>query len=148
MTNGSSVISVDPALAIAINCTSPILSVAAERFSATAFAWPGSSTTEQGIVRLVIEVEDTEESAPQLGMNESYSLDIPSNGTVTLRAKAVWGALRGLETLAQMIEYEPHAGTYLVRWGPWSIVDAPQLAHRGLLIDTCVHGCSLLRFCC
>jgi hypothetical protein len=72
-------------------------------------------------------------------MNESYTLDIPPNGTVTLRAKEVWGALRGLETLAQMIEYEPQAGTYLVRWGPWSIVDAPQLAHRGLLIDTCVH---------
>ena len=103
---------------------------------------------EQAIVHLAIEVDDTDESAPQLGMSESYTLDIPSNGTVMLRAKAVWGALRGLETLAQMIEYEPQLGTYLVRWGPWSIVDAPQLAHRGLLIDTCVHGCSLLRFCC
>eukprot|EP01043_Picozoa_sp_COSAG02_P014610 COSAG02_NODE_605_length_19635_cov_7.106982_12_plen_269_part_00 len=135
--NGSRVISVDPALAIAINCTSPILSAAAERFSATAFAWPASSSRQQDLLRLVIEVGDTDESSPQLGMDEGYTLDIPSSGTAKLQAGAVWGVLRGLETFLQMIEYEPQLGTYLVRWAPWSIADAPQFAHRGLLIDTC-----------
>ena len=74
-------------------------------------------------------------------MDESYVLDVPSavNGTATLRAPAVWGALRGLETLAQLVEYEPSSGRYLLRSAPWHIADRPQFPHRGLMIDTARH---------
>ena len=74
-------------------------------------------------------------------MDESYVLDVPSavNGTATLRAPAVWGALRGLETLAQLVEYSPSSGRYLLRSAPWHIADRPQFAHRGLMIDTARH---------
>ena len=150
--NGSATLAVEPRLGISLNCSSALLSAAAERFTAATFAWPAAATAAatpqqqllaQGgtLAHLAIEVGDADESAPQLGMDESYTLEIPAtpNATATLRAPAVWGALRGLETLLQMIEHEPADGSYLLRYAPWSIADAPQLAHRGLLIDTARH---------
>ena len=152
--NGSATLAVEPRLGISLNCSSALLSAAAERFTAATFAWPAAAATAaatpqqqllaQGggtLAHLSIEVGDADESAPQLGMDESYTLEIPAtpNATATLRAPAVWGALRGLETLLQMIEHEPADGSYLLRYAPWSIADSPQLAHRGLLIDTARH---------
>lgn len=49
---------------------------------------------------------------------------VPTTGTATIHAPTVWGALRALETLAQMIEYHP-GGTPMGADGPWgSSVDA------------------------
>jgi hypothetical protein len=43
----------------------------------------------------------------QLGVDESYSLDIPDDGSdATLSAVTVWGALRGLETFSQIIQHQ------------------------------------------
>lgn len=66
------------------------------------------------------------------GVNESYSLFIPSDGdTANLTAETVWGAMRGLETFSQLVWGNPSrvpVGLYL-----W---DSPLFPHRGIMLDT------------
>jgi hexosaminidase len=66
--------------------------------------------------------------------DESYSLRVASSGAV-LRAPSVYGALRGLETFAQLVEQTQ--GGFVVRGA--TIEDHPRFAWRGLLIDVCRH---------
>ncbi|KAI4333228.1 hypothetical protein L6164_018063 [Bauhinia variegata] len=65
------------------------------------------------------------------GVDESYSLAIPTSGSANLTAQTVWGAMRGLETFSQLV------------WGKPSIVavgvfvwDSPLFAYRGVMLDT------------
>ena len=84
----------------------------------------------------------------ELGVDESYTLYIPGNtdmgGEITLTALTVWGALRGLETFAQLVSYQQSAGEqptpgFYVQWTPMSIQDAPRYSWRGLLVDSGRH---------
>jgi hexosaminidase len=83
------------------------------------------------------------------GVDESYKLEIPDQhsiggcGCATLRSKTVFGALRGLETLAQLLDFgwieeESGQATFVVA-APQTIHDAPSYSYRGLLIDTSRH---------
>ncbi len=83
---------------------------------------------------LMIDCAETGSELPALGDDESYTLDITAHGGV-LRAATVVGALRGLETLAQLLESDG---------GKWflpavSIQDAPRFPWRGLMLDVCRH---------
>ena len=80
---------------------------------------------------------------PALGDDESYSLTLSGDaaGGGLLSSATVWGALRGLETLAQLVS----AGAAPDAPGPWRLLipagtvlvqDAPRFSHRGLMIDT------------
>ncbi|XP_035545810.1 beta-hexosaminidase 2-like [Juglans regia] len=67
----------------------------------------------------------------QHGVDESYSLSIPTSGPAKLTANTAWGAMRGLETFSQLV------------WGYPSVVavgvyvwDAPLFGHRGIMLDT------------
>ena len=62
--------------------------------------------------------------------DESYSLHVSSGGAV-LRAPGIYGALRGLETFAQLVEQSQ--GGFVVRGA--TIEDHPRFAWRGLLVD-------------
>ncbi|KAI2514346.1 N-acetyl-beta-D-galactosaminidase [Fragilaria crotonensis] len=77
------------------------------------------------------------------GVDESYVLTIPTNSSVTLQSKTVFGALRGLETFAQLIQYgwiEVNTGQVIFTLStPQYIEDAPSYPYRGLLIDTARH---------
>jgi hexosaminidase len=81
----------------------------------------------------------------QLGIDESYTLYIPvpsgggSQAQATLTANTLWGALKGLETFAQLVRFDFDLLTYRVDWLPIVIEDAPQFEYRGLLIDTSRH---------
>ena len=127
---------------------------ATKRYTDIIFAWgapTGSTVTEPSLtsVEIIVDNPDDTFATLQLGMDESYSLSVPatSNGTAQLHAPTVWGALRGLETLAQMIEYhppnafrnEPHPGEYTLAWAPWQIDDYPRFQHRGIMFDTARH---------
>lgn len=72
-----------------------------------------------------------------LHVNESYTLRVPSDGTpAAIDAANQWGALRGLETLLQLVVWSPAAPAYTVTNAPVLIVDAPRFDVRGVLIDT------------
>jgi hexosaminidase len=71
---------------------------------------------------------------PELGEDESYSLDIDEHHAV-LKANRVTGAIRGLETLLQLVEADSNG--YVLR--AISIQDQPRFAWRGLMIDASRH---------
>lgn len=92
----------------------------------------------------------------QHGVNESYSLAVPEAGPsmeIIISADNAWGALRGLETLAQSIQLVPGTAhsffntstpAYVLElWPPAIIADKPRTAWRGLLIDTSRHFLSI-----
>ncbi|KAL6557440.1 Beta-hexosaminidase 2 [Orobanche minor] len=67
------------------------------------------------------------------GVDESYTLEIPSTGAdAVLAAVTPWGAMRGLETFSQLVYSKPPR---VVACG-LNISDAPLFMHRGVLLDT------------
>jgi hypothetical protein len=87
-----------------------VLAAATRRYNGIIFAWgaptvePSTSAATLTHVDLSVDNPDDSYKTLQLGMDESYTLDVPTTGIATIRAPTVWGALRALETLAQMIE--------------------------------------------
>ncbi|KAF9183365.1 hypothetical protein BGZ51_004067 [Haplosporangium sp. Z 767] len=70
----------------------------------------------------------------QLGVDESYTLDITAAGQGTIKAKTIWGALNGLQTLNQIIIGDGRRG--LIVEQPVEIRDSPNYSHRGIMYDT------------
>jgi len=71
---------------------------------------------------------------PKLGDDESYSLEI-AGARASLSANTEWGALRGMETLLQLV-----AGDSSGYYFPFvSIQDKPRFPWRGLMIDVGRH---------
>jgi hexosaminidase len=81
-------------------------------------------------------------SAPlALGVDESYNLTVPSDGSpATLHAATQWGALRGLESFSQLCVWQGPDGrapvAYAITNAPVVIRDFPRFPARGVLIDT------------
>lgn len=71
---------------------------------------------------------------PKIGMDESYQLKISAD-QITIGAATDIGAIRGLETLYQMI-MPTHTGYYCPAA---EISDAPRFKWRGLMIDVARH---------
>jgi hexosaminidase len=70
------------------------------------------------------------ETVPQPDVDESYTLDIDAQHIV-LHAKTDIGALRGMETLLQLVE--PSGSSYVLP--AVHIEDAPRFPWRGLMLD-------------
>ncbi len=83
---------------------------------------------------LVLEVKGPGNALPQLGEDESYTLEVDGR-RVVLRAPQVVGALRGLETLLQLVEGDREGGFLPAV----AISDKPRFPWRGLLIDVSRH---------
>lgn len=87
---------------------------------------------------LKVVVQDPSCGYPRQGDDEHYILTIPSYGSSgSIKAKKIWGALRGLETFSQLVYQHPGSGHYLVNGT--SIEDWPRFAYRGIHIDTARH---------
>jgi hexosaminidase len=84
--------------------------------------------------RLTIVCDGPGASTPSLDENESYSLEVTAD-RATLRAPTVVGALRGLETVLQLLTAD-RVGWYLPAV---TIQDTPRFRWRGLLIDVARH---------
>ncbi|ERN20446.1 beta-hexosaminidase 2 [Amborella trichopoda] len=87
------------------------------------------TASTQPLQTLTLSVND--ETPPlQHGVDESYSLSIP-NGTAVLWSATVWGAMRGLETVSQLVWGDPaRLPVGLEIW------DSPLFEHRGVMLDT------------
>lgn len=70
---------------------------------------------------------------PSVEMDERYQLEITPNG-VLLTAETRFGALRGMETVLQLLQKE--RGVYLPCV---EIIDEPRFAWRGILLDSARH---------
>src|SRR5580700_1054241 len=79
---------------------------------------------------LVVSVDGRGEAIQAFDEDESYSLDVGASGA-RLHAASVVGAMRGLETLQQLVQFD--ATGYFVP--AVSIHDAPRFRWRGLMID-------------
>ena len=86
----------------------------------------------------------------QFGVDESYELYIPEDGSPALiTANTIFGAYHGLESFSQLVMFNTQTGLYQVKGAPWHIQDAPaypvrihhlfHLQHRGMLIDSVRH---------
>lgn len=93
-----------------------------------------SAARDPAQASLTIECADAGHLLPALGDDESYSLEIDST-RATLRAPAVVGVLRGLETLLQLLQSDAE-GWFLPAV---SIRDEPRFPWRGLMMDVCRH---------
>ncbi len=83
---------------------------------------------------LVIDVKGAGEAVQSVDEDESYSLNVTANGA-KLEANTVVGALRGMETLLQLVQPD-HSSYVLPVVG---IEDSPRFRWRGLLIDVGRH---------
>ena len=140
--NGSSRLLVTPAMYFALSASanrSSVLQAAVLRYEMIIFAWGRNmSIPGTGLSRVEVEVDSTDDRAAslQLGVDESYELSVPIGAAAILRAPTVWGALRGLETLSQLIEYDEHSNAYVIRMAPWKVKDRPTFPHRGVMYAT------------
>ncbi len=83
---------------------------------------------------LTIRVEKASKEIPELGEDESYTLEITASGA-KLNAPATRGALHGLQTFLQLVENTSSGFAVPAA----SIQDSPRFPWRGLMIDSARH---------
>ena len=71
-------------------------------------------------------------------MRARYNISLYTNGSGLLKAVTWVGALRGLETFVQLVDYTPQ-GSVVLKQLPISIRDQPRWHYRGLKVDTSRH---------
>ncbi|KAI8325047.1 hypothetical protein GQ54DRAFT_255401 [Martensiomyces pterosporus] len=122
--------------------TSSILANAANRYiniiNSELFTSPvdykqGDVPINGQLIGLNVVVSSTDETLG-LTTDESYTLDVPTNGQAILNANTVFGAIRGLETYSQLIT--ANCNRRIVKNTPVHVVDKPAFPHRGILLDT------------
>lgn len=96
--------------------------------------------SQEYLSNVTIEVRDNcSDPWPQPDMDEMHTIrvdtqDFPKQAFIF--SNSVWGALRALETLSQLIV---HKSDTLFAINSTFILDYPRFSHRGLLIDTSRH---------
>ncbi|CAH8572687.1 unnamed protein product [Schistosoma turkestanicum] len=101
------------------------------------YGLPGHSVLHSGIQKYaLLYVINSDSQLPHINMDESYILGVSENG-IFIIANETWGALRGLETLSQLMWTTKDQSQIFVN--QTYIVDFPRFKHRGLMIDTSRH---------
>ena len=94
-------------LFISSNGNSNTLNQAFQRYSKIIFKHKISSNDDNNeIFRVIINVDDIKEFYPQFDTDESYSLNINDSKDIIIESKNIYGALRGLESLSQLVTYD------------------------------------------
>ena len=84
--------------------------------------------------QLAIDVDHPSEEVQKLGEDESYTLKVDSTHA-DLHARTTLGAMRGLQTILQLVEITPQGFAVPAV----TIEDKPRFAWRGLMIDSGRH---------
>lgn len=100
----------------------------------TVLTLPADLSSDENTAVLVVQCERAGDVVPSLSENESYSLEV-TDKQARLIAPTVVGALRGLETVLQLLQSD-RDGYYLPGI---KIQDQPRFPWRGLLIDVGRH---------
>lgn len=94
-----------------------------------------SSSYDKDTINVI--VDDLSEAYPQLDTDESYTITISADDKeISLHSATVYGAVLGLESLSQLIQFDPITESYIISGTPIVIHDKPRFQHRGLLLDT------------
>ncbi len=129
---------IDPSFTVAINGTNdPRLQRAVDRFLGQLRRQTGMLPLDFKIGepgRLAIHADQAAKAVPELGEDESYSLEVTSAGA-KLNAPTTLGVLRGLQTFLQLVG-NASAGFAVPAV---TIHDAPRFGWRGLMIDSGRH---------
>ena len=114
----------------------PRLDAAIARLTARVFRQAGLSAIhlKSSFPTVTIECRRPSSGPPALGEDESYQLDITSDGA-RLSAPTTTGALRGMETFAQLIAAGPDG----YQAPAVHIEDHPRFPWRGLMLDASRH---------
>lgn len=83
---------------------------------------------------ITIHVDDASSTTPKLHDDESYRL-VADGGHVSIQAKTLWGAYRGIATLTQLAQ--PSSTGWVIP--PVEITDSPRFPWRGLMLDSGRH---------
>ena len=143
VTIGDISVAVSPSLAVT-GADTPDLAAGTARFLLRAFPHPvraSSVRARSPAISTLALVVANGTARLQLGVNESYTLAVPSSAdaSITLTAATQYGALAGLETLSQLLGWDAGNRTYTIASTPLSVVDSPAFSWRGMLIDTARH---------
>lgn len=97
-----------------------------------------NTAVEKTIVK--VSIEDTSEEYPSLNTDESYTIIVSdAEEDISITAETVYGVLRALESMSQLVYYDFDEGSYKIPATPIRIEDAPRYPHRGMLLDTSRH---------
>ena len=120
------------------SCPDPIAAAIA-RYTGIILMGAPAVAHASGAALTALQVISRHTAVLAVGVDESYSLDVPSDGSpAVLSAANQWGVLRGLESFAQLVVWQgPDANdSYIITVAPWSCADVPRFPVRGVLIDT------------
>jgi hexosaminidase len=114
----------------------PRLDAAIARLTARVFREAGLSAVHLPSPRpaLTIDCREPVPDVPALGVDESYQIDVTPEGA-RIAAKTCTGALRGMETFAQLVT----AGRDGYEASAVHIEDQPRYPWRGLMLDVARH---------
>ena len=101
---------------------------------------PPGGAERAALKECTVAVRSTDETL-RMGVDESYNLTVSgeAHGGCALTAATVWGALWGLDTLAQLCVQMPSGAAGKVALQEAEIKDALRFPFRGLLVDSARH---------
>ena len=140
-------VSIHTPLEFDVNIKNDIIEEAIKRYRQIIFQHRTDTQVElsQSVQKVIIFIKNddqtSKEPAMSLNTDEHYELIIhnPKNKCheILITSPTTIGALRGLETLSQLIEFSFDDDIYQVPIG--IIKDFPRFKHRGILLDTARH---------
>jgi len=116
---------------------SPIVRRACARYAALKFAWPlpDGAAGNASTYAVSVVVGNASEVLQLSTLDERYTLTLtPDGGAIT--SPSVWGCLRALETLSQLVVHDPLSRSYGIPYAPVHVKDHPRKPWRRLMLDT------------
>ncbi|KAK5578513.1 hypothetical protein RB653_008185 [Dictyostelium firmibasis] len=140
--NGDITVYISPDFQFSTNLTtSTTLKKAMDRYYNLIFIEDSNPHSGISILKEIEILIKSDDETLQLGFDESYEIYIDDDGDNggKIISQTVYGAIRALETLYQMIKFDYEHQYYSIPKCPWIIEDSPRFPHRGVMLDTSRH---------